>query len=72
MELRGVGAEIEGLEVDVFGRVRRRLFSCYFSLLAKKMKNLLPGYGCCEVVYLQFEAIREEIGEVLTELIRFA
>ena len=66
-----MGAEIEGLEVDVFGHVRRRLFSCYFSLLAKKIKNLLPSF-CWEVFYLEFETIREKIGEGLAELIRFA
>ena len=31
-------AEIEGLKVDVFGHVRRLLFSCFFSLLAKNQK----------------------------------
>ena len=66
-----MGAEIEGLEVDVFGHVRRRLFSCYCSLLATKIKKLLPSV-CWEVFYLQFETIREQIGEGLAELIRFA
>ena len=65
-ELRRVGAEIEGL-----GHMRRRLYSCYFSLLAKKNKKLLPSFGW-EVFYLQFETIRETIGEGLAELIRFA
>ena len=62
-------AEIEGLKVNVHGHVRRLLFSCYFSLLVKKIKNVLPSF-CWEVFYLQFETIRDKIGEVLAKLIR--
>ena len=46
--------------------------SCFLAIfLFWQRKSKLPSF-CWEVFYLQFETIREKIGEVLAQLIRFA